>query len=46
MIISLDDEKACKKEKIQHPFILKAWERSGIQGTYIYIIKQQASNQH
>jgi hypothetical protein len=33
MIISLDAEKAC--DKIQHPFIIKVMERSGIQGPYL-----------
>ena len=37
MIISLDAEKAF--EKIQHPFIIKVLERSGIQGPYLNIIK-------
>ena len=37
MIISLDDEKAF--DKIQHPFILKVLERSGIQGPYLNIVK-------
>jgi hypothetical protein len=37
MIISLDGEKAF--EKIQHPFMLKALEGSGMQGTYLNIIK-------
>ena len=37
MIISLDDEKAFNK--IQHPFMIKALERAGIQGTYLNIIK-------
>jgi hypothetical protein len=32
MIIPLDAEKAF--DKIQHPFMLKVLERSGIQGTY------------
>ena len=36
-IISLDAEKAF--DKIQHPFMLKVLERSGIQGTYLNIIK-------
>ena len=36
MIIS-DAEKAF--DKIQHPFMIKVFERSGIQGTYINIIK-------
>jgi hypothetical protein len=37
MIISLDAEKAF--DKMQHPFILKILERSGIQGLYLNIIK-------
>ena len=37
MIISLDAEKAF--DKIQHSFMLKVLERSGIQGPYINIIK-------
>jgi hypothetical protein len=37
MIISLDTEKAF--EKIQHPFMIKVLERSGIPGPYINIIK-------
>jgi hypothetical protein len=37
MIISLDAEKAF--DKIQHPFMIKVMERSGIQGTYLNIIK-------
>ena len=37
MIISLDAEKAF--DKIQHPFMIKALERSGIQGSYLNIIK-------
>ncbi|XP_076422449.1 membrane-associated guanylate kinase, WW and PDZ domain-containing protein 2 isoform X12 [Peromyscus maniculatus bairdii] len=37
MIISLDAEKAF--DKIQHPFMIKVLERSGIQGTYLNIIK-------
>jgi hypothetical protein len=36
-IISLDAEKAF--EKIQHPFMIKVMERSGIQGPYLNIIK-------
>jgi hypothetical protein len=47
MIISLDAEKAF--EKIQHPFMIKVLERSGIQGPYLNIIKsnlQQTSSQH
>jgi hypothetical protein len=37
MIISLDAEKAFVK--IQHPFMIKVMERSGIQGSYLNIIK-------
>ena len=37
MIISLDTEKAF--DKIQHPFMLKVLERSGIQEPYLNIIK-------
>jgi hypothetical protein len=37
MVISLDAEKAF--DKIQHPFILKDLERSGIQDPYLNIIK-------
>ena len=37
MIISLDAEKAF--DKIQHPFIIKALERAGIQGPCLSIIK-------
>jgi hypothetical protein len=37
MIISLDAEKAF--DKIQHPFMIKVRERSGIQGPYLNIIK-------
>ena len=37
MIISLDAEKAF--DKIQHPFRIKVLERSGIQGSYINMIK-------
>ena len=37
MIISLDAEKAF--DKIQHPFIIKDLKRSGIQRTYLNIIK-------
>jgi hypothetical protein len=46
MVISLDSEKAY--DKIQHPFMLKVLERSGIQGPYLNIVKaiKQTSNQH
>jgi hypothetical protein len=37
MIISLDAEKAF--DKIQHPFMIKVLERSGIQGRYLKIVK-------
>ena len=37
MIISLDAEKAF--DKIQHPFMIKVLEKSGITGTYLNIIK-------
>jgi hypothetical protein len=37
MIISLDVEKAF--DKIQHPFIIKVLERSGIQGSYLNMKK-------
>ena len=37
MIILLDAEKAF--DKIQHPFMIKVLERSGIQGPYLNMIK-------
>jgi hypothetical protein len=37
MIMSLDDEKAF--DKIQHPFMIKVLERSGIQSPSLNIIK-------
>jgi hypothetical protein len=37
MIISIDVEKAF--DKIQHPFMIKVLERSGIQGPYLNMIK-------
>jgi hypothetical protein len=37
VIISLDAEKAI--DKIQYPFMIKVFERSGIQGPYLNIIK-------
>ena len=37
MIISQDAEKAF--DKIQHPFMIKVLEKSGITGTYLNIIK-------
>jgi hypothetical protein len=41
MIISLDAEKAF--DKIQHPFMIKVLERSGIQSPYINTIKATQS---
>jgi hypothetical protein len=43
MMISLDSEKAF--DKIQHPFMLKVLEKSGIQGPYLNIIKAIYRNQ-
>ena len=37
MIISIDAEKAF--DNIQHPFIIKTLQKSGIEGTYLNIIK-------
>ena len=37
MVISLDDEKSF--DKIQHPFMVKVLQRSGIQGPYLNIVK-------
>ena len=37
MIISIDAEKAF--EKIQHPFMIKTFQKVGIEGTYLNIIK-------
>ena len=37
MIISLDGEKAF--DKIQHPFMIKVFERRGITGTHLNMIK-------
>ena len=37
MIISIDAEKAV--DKIQHPFMIKALQKAGIEGTYLNIIK-------
>ena len=37
MIISIDTEKAF--DKIQHPFIIKALQKAGIEGTYLSIVK-------
>ena len=37
MIISIDAEKAF--DKIQHPFMIKTFQKMGIEGTYLHIIK-------
>ena len=37
MIISIDAEKAF--DEIQHPFMIKTLQKSGIKGTYLNIIK-------
>ena len=37
MIISIDAEKAF--DKIQHPFKIKTFQKAGIEGTYLNIIK-------
>ena len=37
MIISIDAEKVF--DKIQHPFMIKALQKAGIEGTYLNIIK-------
>ena len=37
MIISTDTEKAF--DKIQHPFMIKTLQKTGIEGTYLNIIK-------
>ena len=37
MIISIDAEKAF--DKIQHPFMIKALQKVGIEGTFLNIIK-------
>jgi hypothetical protein len=42
MIISLHAEKTFNK--VQHPFMIKVLERSGIQGPYLNIIKAIYSN--
>jgi len=43
MIISLDAEK--EFDKIQHPFMLKVLERSGIQNPYRNIIKEKKTKE-
>ena len=37
MIISVDAEKAF--DKIQHPFMIKTFQKMGIEGTYLKIVK-------
>ena len=37
MIISIDAEKAF--DKIQHPFMIKTFQKMGIEGTYLKIVK-------
>ena len=37
MIISIDAEEAF--DKIQHPFLIKTLQKSGIEGTHLNIIK-------
>ena len=37
MIISIDAEKAF--DKIQHPFMIKTLQKTGIEGTYLYTVK-------
>ena len=37
MIISIDAEKAF--DKMQHPFMIKTFQKAGIEGTYLNIIK-------
>ena len=37
MIISIDAEKAF--DKIQHPFIIKTFQKAGTEGTYLNVIK-------
>ena len=37
MIISIDAEKAF--DKVQHPFMIKTFQKAGIEGTYFNIIK-------
>ena len=37
MIISIGVQKAC--DKIQHPFVIKTLQKTGIEGTYLNIVK-------
>ena len=43
MIISFKADKVF--DRIQHPFMLKVLERSGVQGPYLNILKQNIANQ-
>ena len=42
MIISIDTENAF--DKIQHPFMIKTLQKTGIEGTYLNIIKPYMIN--
>ena len=42
MIVSIDAETAF--DKIQHPFMIKTLQKTGIEGTYLNIIKQYMIN--
>ena len=42
MSISIDAEKA--SDKIQHPFMIKTFQKAGIEGTYLNIIKAIYAN--
>ena len=44
MIISIDAEKDF--DKIQHPFMIKTLQKTGIEGTYLNIIKAIYYQQH
>ena len=37
IVISIDEEKAF--DKIQHPFMIKTFQKAGVEGTYLNIIK-------
>ena len=43
MIISIDAEKAF--EKVQHPFMIKALNKVGLEATYLNIIKAMKTPQ-
>ena len=44
VIIFLDAERAF--DKVQHPFMIKVLERSGIQGPYLNMIKAKIGRAH